>query len=137
MNSNSNYRGRSPYHRLGRCYRGKSKTSNRRGGNSRNYGKSNKSSRYNSTCTTKEYKFAPHTHGNTTYATYSTVKDVIITYIKKHYKTGLDIDKSIKEGGIIDMTTKAPTVPVLSPQRLMMPTVNWNRRPLTSSTRKN
>jgi hypothetical protein len=105
--NNSNYRGRSPFHRSGgRGFRGRSKS---RGRGSKYYSKSNKSSRYNSTSTTKEYKFAPHTHGNTTYATYSTVKDVIITYMKKHYKTGLDIAKSIKEGDIIDMTIKHPT----------------------------
>jgi hypothetical protein len=109
MNSN-NYRGRSPFHRSGgRGYRGRSKSNKGRGSN-RYYGKSNKSSsRYNSTSTTKESKFAPQAHGNTTYATHSTVKDVIITYIKKHYKTGLDIATSIKDGQTIDMTTKAPT----------------------------
>jgi hypothetical protein len=108
MSSNSsNYRGRSPFHRGGRGFRGRSKSRGR--GSSKHYSKSNKSNRYNSTSTTKEYKFAPQTHGNTTYAIYSTVKDVIITYIKKHYKTGLDIAKSIKEGDIIDMTAKRPT----------------------------
>jgi hypothetical protein len=79
MSSNSNYRGRSPFHHRsgGRGYRGRSKSRGGRG--NKHYSKSNKSNRYNSTSTTKEYKFAPHTHGNTTYATYSTVKDVIIT----------------------------------------------------------
>jgi hypothetical protein len=64
MSSNSNYRGRSPFHRSGgRGYRGRSKSNSRGRGSNRYYGKSNKSnSRYNSTSTTKEYKFAPHTH---------------------------------------------------------------------------
>jgi hypothetical protein len=107
MSSNSNYRGRSPFHRSGgRGFRGRSKS---KGRGSKHYSKSNKSNRHNSTSTTKEYKFAPQAHGNTTYATYSTVKDVIITYIKKYYNTGLQIAQSIKDGQIVDLSTKAPT----------------------------
>jgi hypothetical protein len=129
MSSNSNYRGRSPYHRGGRGFRGRSK-SRGRGGN-KHYSKSNKSSRYNSTSTTKEYKFAPQTHGNTTYATYSTVKDVII---KSTTRQACRLPKASKMDRLL--TLQARHLPGRSPQRKRLKPVNWNKRALISSTKK-
>ena len=102
MNSNNSYRGKSPFR--GRGGRFRSKRRGRNNGRGRGNGKTYKSNKYGSTPATKEYKFAPQVQGKpTNYATYSATKDVIINYIQKNYKEGLNVVKSIRDGAIVNL----------------------------------
>ena len=96
-NSNNNYRGRSPYRGRGNYKGGNYRSKSRGSGN----GKGNKSygNKSNSkSTTTKEYKFAPQTQGKVNYATYAATKDVVLNYIQKNYKGGLDVVECLRQG---------------------------------------
>ena len=57
----------------------------------------------------KEYKFHPHTHGKQQYASYASVKDVIIQNIQKSWKGGYDIGKSLRDLAVYDLDPHKPT----------------------------
>ena len=54
-------------------------------------------------------KFAPHTSGKSSYASFATVKEHIVEYVQKSYiKAGVDVAKSLKKMECLDLDTLAP-----------------------------
>ena len=51
---------------------------------------------------TKEYKFHPHTQGKQQYASYASIKEIIIQNIQRSWEGGYDIAKSLRDLIIMD-----------------------------------
>ena len=57
----------------------------------------------------KEYKFHPHAFGKQQYASYASVKDVIVQNIQKSWEGGYDIGKLLRDLDVVDLTPHKPT----------------------------
>ena len=56
-------------------------------------------------------KFAPHTSGKSTYASFATVKEHIVEYVQKSYiKAGVDVAKSLKKMKWLDLDAEEPVM---------------------------
>ena len=102
-----------PYNGRGRGYYGRGRGHGRgrgRGGRFRRSSSYKRRNNHNTSITQqKEFKFHPHTQGRQSYATYASVKELIIQNIQKGWEGGFDIGKSLRDNVKVDLTTEAPT----------------------------
>ena len=83
--------------RSGRAGRGRLAGRGRGRFNRRRSFRNNNKKRYFNSSNQKEYKFHPHSFGRQHYATYASVKEMLIQNIQKSWDGGYDIAKSLRQ----------------------------------------